>query len=72
MNRPDLAKVCQQAYAFLRLLVSWFWCNSLAPVWLPPRWRQPVIGYVLAIMLTLVALALEMWAIQLFPNVSFG
>jgi signal transduction histidine kinase len=69
---PDLSKDYQPTSSFYQTLVHWFACNSLAPEWLPPRWRQPVLGYVLAVTLTFFALGLELWAMQFFPNVEIA
>jgi signal transduction histidine kinase len=42
-----------------RRVSRWFQVNSLAPAWIPPRWRHPLVGYVLASVLTLLTITLE-------------
>ncbi len=53
-----------------RALSRWLQVNALAPEWLPPRWRQPLVGYLLAVTLTLLAIALEVGAVHLLPHID--
>jgi signal transduction histidine kinase len=51
-----------------RALSHWLELNACAPKWLPPRWRQPLVGYLLAVALIMLVTVLEVVAVQLFPN----
>src|SRR5260221_4130133 len=63
-----LAWFRQHVEGLWRALSRWLQGNALTPKWLPSRWRQPLVGYLLAVVLTLLVVALEVVAIQRFPN----
>jgi signal transduction histidine kinase len=65
-----LAWFRQHIEGLWRALRRWLQGNALAPKWLPSRWRQHLVGYLLAVVLTLLVVALEVVAIQRFPHVD--
>ncbi len=70
MIRRHLPRFRQRIDARLKTLNSWFSTNSLAPEWLPERWQRPLMGYLLAVLLILLAIILELWVATLLPNVE--
>src|ERR1051326_6536142 len=67
-----LAQLSKYPGAYQETLGRWFQANSLAPNWLPQRWQQPVVGYLLSLGLIVLALALEVLALQRFPNIEIA
>ncbi len=51
------------------LLAPWTWLqtHTFAPLWLPARWRHPLVGYLLAILLELLAISLTFLLGHLLP-----
>jgi signal transduction histidine kinase len=70
MMRRRLAWLVQWIVDRWRALSHWFAANSLAPEWLPASWRQPLVGYLFAVGLILLAIALELAAAQALPHVD--
>jgi signal transduction histidine kinase len=70
MMRRRLAWLSQRVGARWRALGHWFAANSLAPDWLPASWRQPLVGYLFAGGLTLLAIALELLAAQVISHLD--
>jgi signal transduction histidine kinase/PAS domain-containing protein len=55
----------------LRRILRWFQHNSFAPEWLPARWRHPAFGYLIAIVIQNIAIALDTLFIAFFPGAPF-
>lgn len=49
----------------------WFLAHTFAPLWLPERWRHPVIGYFVAVLLQGATAALVLLITLLFPTFRF-
>ena len=49
----------------------WFQANSFAPSWMPDALGHPGVGYLLAVLLQVVAAALDLLLVQLFPHLVF-
>ena len=54
-----------------RGLWRWFKQNTFAPKWLPASLAHPVVGYVVAALLELVAASLILLLLSLFPSFAF-
>jgi signal transduction histidine kinase/PAS domain-containing protein len=52
-------------------LVHWIHENTFSPRWLPEQLRRPVIGYLLAALIELVAASLILLLLSLFPSFAF-
>jgi PAS domain S-box-containing protein len=50
---------------------KWAAANTLQPTWLPPRWRHPAMGYLLAIAGTALAAGLTLGLLMWFPMFRF-
>jgi signal transduction histidine kinase len=57
--------------SFWNVLLGWFQTNAQMPDWVPARWRQPLLGYLLAALLVLVALAVDAEIVHLTPAFDF-
>jgi PAS domain S-box-containing protein len=55
-----------------RLLYRWLFTHTFAPQWLPDKWHHPIIGYIVAIFLQLIAVFITGLVLQLFPSISFA
>jgi signal transduction histidine kinase len=55
---------------YWRIVVHSLKVNSRAPAWISPRWRHPLIGYLLAIVLTLLAITLEFAVVHVWLQVD--
>lgn len=53
-----------------RGLRRWFKNYAFAPLWLPERWRHPLLGYAVGIILVALAVAVDVLILQFFP--AFG
>ncbi len=51
-----------------RGLSRWFQDHAFSPLWLPERWRHPVLGYVMGILLAAAAVGLDLLIYMFFPN----
>lgn len=51
-----------------RGLRRWFQNYTFAPLWLPERWRQPWVGYLLGALMALAAVAGDLLILQFFPT----
>jgi len=49
----------------------WFLTHTFTPLWLPKQWRHPVVGYVVAILLQLIAIFATLLLLQIFPSFTF-
>jgi signal transduction histidine kinase len=49
----------------------WLKTNTFVPRWMPERWRHPAVGYVLAVLLQVVATAACRQLTMTFPTFSF-
>ncbi len=54
--------------------VAWQWVrrNTFAPSWLPVRWRHPVVGYVVAVLVQALAILLTVLLLAAFPWAAFS
>lgn len=50
----------------------WFLDHSASPSWLPQHLRHPSIGYIVAILLQLIAVVLTMLLIRAYPSFAFS
>src|SRR5262249_11970354 len=50
-----------------RGLRRWLKNYAFAPLWLPERWRSPLVGYLLGILWVGVAVALDLLILYFFP-----
>jgi PAS domain S-box-containing protein len=51
-----------------RGLRRWFQENTFAPLWLPKRWRHPIVGYLMGILLVGVAIAVDVLILQFYAD----
>jgi PAS domain S-box-containing protein len=53
-----------------QVLRAWRWLasNSFAPAWLPEPWRRIWVGYGIAVLAQLLAVALTTWVAHMFPE----
>ncbi|HEY7347310.1 MAG TPA: ATP-binding protein [Ktedonobacterales bacterium] len=51
------------------ILAPWTWLqtHTFAPLWLPARWRHPLVGYLLAVLIELLAVILTLQLDHLLP-----
>src|ERR1051326_2989979 len=49
------------------VLQSWFLANTVAPHWLPKRWRHPLAGYLIAALVEVGAVSLTLLTGHLLP-----
>jgi signal transduction histidine kinase len=68
--RLRLAGLIGRANTGRLALHRWLQANTLAPAWMPARLRLPLLGYVLALLLTLLVTTLEVVAVRFFPPVE--
>jgi PAS domain S-box-containing protein len=52
-------------------LAQWFQQNTFAPQWFPARFRHPLIGYLVAILVELAAASPALLLLDLFPSAAF-
>ncbi len=52
---------------------SWQWLHShsFTPSWLPPRWRQPIVGYVFSVLLQVLAALLTLALAVALPRFAY-
>lgn len=53
------------------LLKRWFLDYTFAPPWLSKRWHHPLIGYVTAVLLQVIAVSCTMLLTKLYPTFAF-
>src|SRR5579871_4210077 len=53
-------------------LRRWLLANTFAPTWLPGRWRHPLVGYLLAVLLVLAAVGVDGALAQSLPAFAFS
>ncbi|HEU5367261.1 MAG TPA: ATP-binding protein [Ktedonobacterales bacterium] len=56
---------------FWRALYRWFLDNTFAPAWLGKRWGHPLVGFMAAIFLQIIAMSLRQLLVQFFPQAGF-
>ncbi len=59
-------------WALWQTMRRWLVSNSFAPAWLPDRWRTPLVGYVVAVMLQGVFVTVTLLLLQVFPTFAFS
>ena len=52
-------------------IARWFQANTFAPQWLPEWLRRPLLGYLFAILIELVAAAVLLLLVYFFPTLAF-
>ena len=50
---------------------QWFLIHTFSPTWLPQRWRHIALGYVVAIILQVLATFVTLLLVQTFPSFAF-
>lgn len=60
-----------QATSLVQGVVEWFRLNTRFPGWMPPRWRHPLVAYLLTVLLVVVALLLDFLLLALLPAFAF-
>jgi PAS domain S-box-containing protein len=50
---------------------QWFLTHTFSPTWLPQRWRHIALGYVVAVILQIVATFVTLLLVQIFPSFAF-
>ncbi|GAC1426009.1 MAG: hypothetical protein PVS3B3_00100 [Ktedonobacteraceae bacterium] len=53
-------------------LQRWFLVNTFAPQWLPKPWQHPIIGYVIGMILQIVAALSTILLMHIFPSFVFS
>jgi signal transduction histidine kinase len=71
MKSGRLTVVQQQWHTLWQGMCHWLQCNSRAPGWLPARWRHPLVGYLLVVPLMVLAIALDLAILHIFPKFEF-
>ncbi len=56
----------------LRWAGSWLLATTYTPDRLPPRWRHPLLGYLVAILLSVVAALLTLFLLRVLPSTAFA
>jgi hypothetical protein len=64
---PALRRLVGSAWRRLR---QWVRANTFAPSWLPARLRHPALGYLMAVMLEVIAVALTLLLMIAMPAFS--
>src|SRR5260370_34530154 len=62
------AWLCKHIKGRWRALSCWLQGNACAPKWLPPRWRQPLVGYLMAGALIVLVTVVGVVAGHLCPH----
>ncbi len=55
-----------------RAIYHWFLTHTFIPSWLPKRWRHATFGYVIAILLQILAILLTLFFVKVFPSFAFN
>jgi signal transduction histidine kinase len=67
LEPPALRRLVGNAWHRLR---QWVRANTFAPSWLPARLRHPILGYLMAVMLEVIAVALTLLLSMVMPAFS--
>src|SRR5712692_1393882 len=49
----------------------WFLSHTFTPLWLPKRWRHPIVGYFVAMLLQFIAAFITSLLLIVFPSFTF-
>lgn len=71
MHSDRLTAVRRWWKPFWQTVYQWLQINSRAPGWMPARWRHPLVGYLLVVPLMVVAIALDLGILYIFPKFEF-
>lgn len=62
-----LPGVCNGAKGAWLGIYRWLLANTFAPLWLPRRWRHPLVGYLAAVLIELAAIGITLLTGQMLP-----
>ncbi|GAC1388518.1 MAG: hypothetical protein NVS4B12_13330 [Ktedonobacteraceae bacterium] len=71
LNDNYYARTTTHASLWLELQ-RWFLVNTFAPQWLPKRWQHPIIGYLIALVLQVIAALATILMVHIFPTFIFS
>lgn len=63
-KRPPIQHLWQTTY-------HWFLMHTFSPTWLPKRWRHIALGYIIAVILQVIATFVTLLLVQIFPSFAF-